>query len=369
MSTDRNLRAAMVGLRHGHMGRLDPKHPSPGYIHSFKQIEGVEVVAYCEDTDPHIRELAKAFDPEANVYSSVDDLIAQEEFDFAVVVLPANEVVESGIKLAQAGKHFFMEKQLARTAKDLAGLVRVVQQNNIVCQAGYPWRFHPAMADLRRFIEGGTLGQTLSIAAQMVTTQVRTGARDPKNFLYTNAEEGGGILHMLGGHYLELMRFLVGCDVKSVQAMTGRPVGHIDEPLEDVAIAVLEYEDGTLGSIHSGYLQPAGSGGYSSALAIWGMEGFARWPSMGANELTVMSNAPEWNGAPQRTFEYTLNTYEGYGSQKWFLHLLQGFVDTVRSGGTPAVTADDGLRVLQVIEAAYESAQSGRRVELVYDLV
>ena len=175
MTTKRTLRAAFVGLRHGHVGRLDPEKPSPGFIHSFKQIEGVEVVAYCEDADPHLLELAQAFDPEAHCYSSVDDLIAQEDFDFGVVVLPANEVPETGIKLAEAGKHIFMEKQFARTAADLAKLVRTVRENGVLCHANYPWRFHPAMHDLGVLIAEGKLGKPLSIEAQLVTGQVRPG--------------------------------------------------------------------------------------------------------------------------------------------------------------------------------------------------
>ena len=52
MSIEKPLRVAMIGLRHPHVGSLDPARPSPGYIHTFKQIPDVQVVAYCEDSDP-----------------------------------------------------------------------------------------------------------------------------------------------------------------------------------------------------------------------------------------------------------------------------------------------------------------------------
>ncbi|MAG35163.1 MAG: hypothetical protein CL878_02795, partial [Dehalococcoidia bacterium] len=144
MAADRTLRAAMIGLRHGHVGRVDPEDPRPGYIHSFKQLEGVQVVAYCEDSDPTLLEQAGQFDPNARCYGSVDDLLAAGDFDFACVVLPANEVPVVGVKLAEAGKHFFMEKQFARSATDLARLAQAIHQNGVRVLAGYPWRFHPA---------------------------------------------------------------------------------------------------------------------------------------------------------------------------------------------------------------------------------
>ena len=50
----------------------------------------------------------------------------KEEFALGCVVLPANEIPAVGIKLAEAGKHFFVEKQFARTAADLARLVEAV---------------------------------------------------------------------------------------------------------------------------------------------------------------------------------------------------------------------------------------------------
>ena len=129
MSIEKPLRVAMIGLRHPHVGSLDPARPSPGYIHTFKQIPDVQVVAYCEDSDPLLLDRARAFDPNAHTYASVDELLEKEEFALGCVVLPANEIPAVGIKLAEAGKHFFVEKQFARTAADLARLVEAVERD------------------------------------------------------------------------------------------------------------------------------------------------------------------------------------------------------------------------------------------------
>ena len=224
MSIEKPLRVALIGLRHPHVGSLDPTRPSPGYIHTFKQIPDVQVVAYCEDSDPLLLDRAREFDPSAHVYASVDELLEKEDFALACVVLPANEIPAVGIKLAEAGKHFFVEKQFARTAADLARLVDAVERNQVRVLAGYPWRFHPVMQDLKQFIDQGVFGAPLSLESRLVTTQVRPGSRDPSHFMYGKDTEGGGVLHMLGGHYIELMRHLMQCEVKTVQALGG-PTG------------------------------------------------------------------------------------------------------------------------------------------------
>ena len=366
MSIEKPLRVAMIGLRHPHVGSLDPTRPSPGYIHTFKQIPDAQVVAYCEDSDPLLLDRAREFDPFAHVYASVDELLEKEDFALACVVLPANEIPAVGIKLAEAGKHFFVEKQFARTAADLARLVDAVERNQVRVLAGYPWRFHPVMQDLKQFIDQGVFGASLSLESRLVTTQVRPGSRDPSHFMYGKDTEGGGVLHMLGGHYIELMRHLVQCEVKTVQALVGRPVGHIDEPLEDVAVVALEYENGALGSLHAAYALPSVASGYDSCLVYRGLHGWANWMPVGGPHLEVSSEAPAWSGAPQKRIKYTPTPMAVYGGHRWFFEIMRRFVEDVRADQSPAVTLEDALHVLQVIEAAYSAARTGKQVTVQY---
>ncbi len=354
----------MIGLRHGHMGKIGPE-PS-GYIGTFRQLQGVEIVAYCEDTDPSQLETAAQFHPGTRTYSSVDTLIAEEDFDLAVVVLPAAQIPEVGIKLAEAGKHFYMEKQFARRAPDLAELVRAIRRHKVKVMPGYPHRFNPLCRELKGFIDQDLLGKPLDLEVRLITSQVRPGLRDPESFMYTDSEEGGGILHMLGCHYLEVMRYLMGCEIKSVQAMTGRPVGHIEAPLEDLAIVGLEYQNGAYGSMHAGYLQRL-RGGYDQTLIYRGLEGEAHWTPLGGPTLQIKSNDPRWNGAPERTLQAaTAPGPSGYASTAWMFNWMQDFIHRIQTDQEPSLTAEDALRVLQSIDAMYESAQSGRRVEVEY---
>jgi predicted dehydrogenase len=346
------------------MGSIGPA--KPGWIHTFRQLDGVEVVAYCEDSDTARLDEASEHQPEANVYTSVDDLIEKQDFDFAFIALPANEIPGVGIKLAEAGKHFFMEKQFARRADDLAEMVRAVRKAGVTVMPGYPHRFNPVMQDLKRMIDEGILGKPLDLEVRMVTGQVRPGGRDPGGFLYTNKEEGGGIQHMLGGHQLEVMRFLMGCEVKSVVAMNGRPVGYIDEPLEDISIAAFEFENGAYGSMHAGYLQRV-KVGYDTSLIYRGLEGEANWTPMGSPYLEVKSASVEWAGSPVRRFEYEFASgLPGYASDVWTAQWIQGYVDALREGKEAPLTVEDGLHTLQLIDAIYESGRTGQRVEVQY---
>ena len=366
MSLENPIRVAIIGLRHPHVGSLDPARPSSGYVHTFKQIPDAQIVAYCEDSDSSLLDQARAFDPEASIHANVDELLDKEDFDLGCVVLPANEIPAVGIKLAEAGKHFFVEKQFARTAADLARLVEAVRRNNVKALAGYPWRFHPVLQDLKQFIDQGVFGAPLSLESRLVTTQVRPGSREPTHFMFTAENEGGGVLHMLGGHYIEFMRHLVQCEVKTVQALTGRPVGYIDEPLEDVAVVAMEYENGALGSLHAAYAQPPLASGYDSSFVYRGEHGWADWTPVGGEHLDVTSEAPTWAGAPRKSITYSPTPMAVYGGHRWSYEIMRRFVAEIHTNRPPAVTLEDALHVLQVIEAAYQAARTGKQVTVRY---
>lgn len=365
MAKNKFLKIALIGLRHGHTGKPGS---GTGYLETLKHVEGAKLVAYCEDSDPHLLDAIGRHHPGSNLYDNIDNLIEKEDFDVAWVVLPPSQVPSVGIKLAEAGKHFFMEKQFARKSEDLIGLVRAIRQNGVKVLPGYPHRFNPVAQDLKRMINDGVFGRVLDLETRMVTGQVKPGIREPSSFIYSNKYEGGGILHMLGGHYLEVMRFLMGCDVKYVQAMTGRPVGIIDYPLEDVAIAAFEYENGAFGSMHAGYLQSTKTI-YDTTLVYRGLDGEANWTPIGSPNLEVKSVSPSWSNTPQRTISYQFEAgppgYSG-DSESWLFKFFQDFINDIHAGREPALTAEDALRVLQTIDATYESANSGQRVEVNY---
>ena len=229
MASDRPLRAAHVGLSTGHAGSFDDSKPR--LIHDVRRLEGVEVVAYCETYDSSFLDDAKKHNPGAGLYSSLDDMLAKEEFDFAAVVLHPSDVAPALLKLAEAGKHFMVDKQFARKSEELIPVTKAVLRNNLTTFMLYPWRYHPAALDIRRLIEEDVLGEPVDIESRQFWGQVGGPlGKDINAPAHRLDTEGGGVLHYIGCHHLDLMRAVMGCEVKSVQAMTGRPFGHMEEP-------------------------------------------------------------------------------------------------------------------------------------------
>ena len=175
-------------MRHGHIGKIGPK--ASGYIEAIRQLKGAETVAYCEAVEPERLEEAKKYDPNASVIPASTSFSRKRSSRWRWCPGPAAWIPPTGIKLAEAGKHFFMEKQFARRAEDLAELVRAVRKNGVKVLPGYPHRFNPVCQELKRLIDQGILGKPLDIEVRMNTTQVRPGLRDPGRILFRTRTKG-----------------------------------------------------------------------------------------------------------------------------------------------------------------------------------
>ena len=357
------LRVAVVGLRI-HAGGLEPDRDH-GLIKSFYGRDDARIVAYCEwdpDEAAALESLSK-HDPSAQIYTSLEELLDREAFEAAVVMLPPNEATPASQQLAQAGKHLFIEKQAARTAPELLPLRDLAAQRNLVVRIGYPWPSHPVAHEIRRCLDEGVLGKLLAMEARLVTVQIAPGLREPDHWMYRLETEGGGILHMEGGHWLALFQMFAQARVRSVTALCSRRTDASQEGVEDAATVALEYTNGVHACLHMGYLLTAAGPRNDTYMAVRGDLGAATWDDVGSGTLVVSSAAPQWQGAPQRTFNMPPAPRAVYAEQ-WGYNYVSEFLKAVREGGRALVSIEDGHHFLQIFDAAYESSRTGRRIEL-----
>jgi predicted dehydrogenase len=114
-----------------------------------------------------------------------------------------------------------------------------------------------------------------------------------------------------------------------------------------------------LGSLHVGYQLPTGGQTY---LGIRGSLGWVHWDAMDGRRFSVFSEHSDWQASPTRVFDFPRPLQSTYAGGTGELLLLD-FVRCIhKKAATPLYTIDDAVRVLKVLDAAYESADSGRVV-------
>ncbi len=96
-----------------------------------------------------------------NIYTSVDDLLANEELDFVVTALPTYLHAEIGIKIMKKGIHLFSEKPMAISYEEAAEMVKVAKEMNVKLMIGQCSRYEPRHTLLKKIIKDETYGKVI----------------------------------------------------------------------------------------------------------------------------------------------------------------------------------------------------------------
>src|SRR5512136_1615698 len=132
---------------------------------------------------------------------------------------PNNMHAEPCIAAAQAGKHVFCEKPLARSAEEAQRMLEAVTKAGVKHQVAFNYRCVPAIRQARNLIESGALGRIYHFRAIYLQEWIMPHYHERKIWRLDKKVAGSGALGDLGAHIIDLGRFLVG-EYKSVSAMT-----------------------------------------------------------------------------------------------------------------------------------------------------
>ena len=344
----KKVTAALVGLTAPH---------SKGWLEGLRHCPDVGRLAVCDSGMDGLDA------PEgAEAYADLDVLLEKEELGIGLVSLPNDEAPAAAEKLLRAGVPCIVEKPVARTAAEIEALDRLARERGVLWATGFMNRYNPVAQELKRLVDGGALGRITSIEGRMVTSTV--GQRDPAHWLFNKERAGGGILHWLAIHTIDLIRYFSGLEYASVAAHTATLSGE-DIDVEDLAALSCRMDNGALATIHAGYVLGRRYGDIH--LAVRGDRGEAVWEMWGfdgrGDTLKVYSDAPQWAAADLTEIRAPGREVPGYGGAPG-QRFLSDFIRAAGSDGAFVTDGTDALRAMQLVEAAYAAAAGGRTVEL-----
>ena len=287
---------------------------------------------------------AEKFAPEAGATVAVSLAeMAAARLDAVSVCSPPGVHYENCKPFLKARVPILCEKPMAADARAAARLAAAVRQSGTLFMVAYCHRFHPAIVELRKLIQNDVLG------TPVLMRNVFGGFVDiSANHRANKALGGGGVMIDNGSHSSDLFRFLVG-EPTAVTAMIGNAMQRV--PVEDFCMLDLEAAGPAFGQILSSY-----------SLKVCG--NWIEW--YGTKGTAIVSY---WN-AGQPDLSYRLAgakdavVVDCSQLPQRFPAQIAHFLACVRSGSTPAITAEDGLKASRIIAAAYKSAATGRRVRL-----
>lgn len=352
------LTAALIGLRHPH---------SAGHLRTLDCLPEVTRIVLWDDDPAAAGDLrGEALDTPIEPAASLAELLARRDLDFVVAAERNDRNPDLFAAVLEAGHHLLAEKPFGRTAGDARRVVAAAERAGRALSVFYTNRFNPLVAEAQRLVRAEALGTLYSLEVRMLTTQVRF--RGPDHWLFDRAAAGGGMLSWLGCHSLDLMQFLTDDPIVSVAAEVATRGGDgID--VEDTATLSMRLGSGALASLHAAYVLALGGGGfynpagYDQHFGVYGRQGRLWWDDHGPPELHLESRAPRFAAAPRRTFTFTPAESRAYGGG-YGERFVRAFIAATRDEGPAPCPGEAAVRVALIVDAAYESARTGRRVAI-----
>ena len=280
-------------------------------------------------------------------FSGIEESIAFAP-QIAVIASPAAFHISTAQALAEVGVHLFIEKPLSVSLNGVMQLLETCQKQGTILLTGYNLRFLPSLQRFRDLLGEGVVGKVLSVRCEIGQYLPSwRPANDYRQGVSARRELGGGALLELS-HELDYLRWIFG-EVEWVKATLSQQ-SSLEVDVEDTAHLTLGFVAKTDGHqlIGTANLDFIRHDTARLCIAI-GEKGSLLWNGLTGEVSLYEAGAKEW----RELFSHPHQRDDSYLAE-W-----QNFIACVTEHKTPLITGQDGLKVLQIIEAARHSATSG----------
>ena len=323
------VRLGLIGL--GYIGKV--------HLRNSKKLQNARLIAVA-DVSKNALKAAKATGVR-RTFTNYEDLLRDPDVDGVIISLPTHLHLECARRAAEAGKHIFMEKPLARNVAEAEEIISAAKHHSVKLMVGYPLRFNDAFVKVKQEIDNGFLGDVEVAYATYIGSgpffhRAEGYAPVPvPDWWFKKELTGGGAMVDLGSHMINLFRWYFG-EVKDVQSHMGY---RLNMDFEDSAVCMIRFKSGTLGVVSVGWF----SQDYTLKADLFGS----------VKHCSVQHHPPN--------FLATAAQMLTLGTSKYYLpHLteLQHFTNCIINDTLPSPTGQDGLRDLEAIFLAYQNQLS-----------
>lgn len=317
-----NRRLLVVGA-----GSIGQRH-----LRNLRDLDPSAEIAMCParprtETAPGCAELGARWLPDL-------DTAVEWAPDGAVIATPATHHLPVALRLVEAGIPLLIEKPLADSPAQVSELIEFAAAQSVPLLVGYCLRFSPAIAAFREAITSGLIGRPLGLRAEVGQDLAtwRPGTRLSET-VTASAELGGGALLELS-HELDLVCWTFGLPEMRAALLENLGVHGID--VEESVELLVRWQSGLAGTVHLDLVRRPPI----RTTTVWGTEGTAVWDGL-ARTATLQGVDGQ---------EKLLCA--GEDSEEMYRRELAHFLRVVEGDEQPAITAQEGMEILQLCEAA-----------------
>jgi predicted dehydrogenase len=279
---------------------------------------------------------------------ATEELLADDAVDAVILCTPNHLHEAEAVVALEEGRHVLVERPLALTPEGCRRVMDTAREAGRIAMVGMSHRYRPDVAALRGFVHGGELGAVYAGRATWMNRYVPLGRT---TWRQKPSEAGGGALMDLGVQCLDLLLWVLGYpDIRRVSALASR--GTLD--VEDAATVLLETAEGAALTIDVSWRFFARNDRHY--LRVLGSEGSGHLPPLEIYKLLggrPMDVTPEQSPPPGQRNRYM----SAHRRQlDYFFRSVRGFA--------AVDPPEEQIRIMELIQAGYESIRTGREVRL-----
>jgi len=324
------------------------------HIGAIRDTEGAHLVAVGDVVEARAKEVAAKHGIAS--YTDHREMLANPDIDVICITTPSGIRIPIATDAASAGKHLIIEKPLDVTLENADRIIQAAENAGVQLMCVFQLRYGEAVQKLKQAVESGKLG-TIALADAYIKWYRPQSYYDSAGWRGTWKMEGGGALMTQGIHTVDLLQWISGPG-KRVYARMGTLVHNVE--VEDTIAALLEYESGAIGVIEA---TTAAHPGLPAKLEISGSKGTV---AIEADRITAWQVEGEADIAEDDTgtdLAKAASDSKTFGTDGHRQQITE-MVHVIQNGGKPQIDGPEGRKTLELILAIYESARTGKPVDL-----
>jgi len=341
-------RFALVGC-----GRISKKH-----LEAIEASENAELAAVCDIDLKRAESVGLKYG--VPHYDSYDEMLKNESVDIVNILTPSGLHAAQTIDIVKKyRKHVICEKPMALKLEDADKMIQACDESGVKLFIVKQNRFNIPVQKAREALEAGKFGK-------MVLGTVRVRWCRDQAYYDNDAWRGtwaldGGVISNQASHHIDLLEWMLGEPV-SVMAKTATFLANIE--VDDTCVAIIKFKNGALGVVEA--TTATRPKDLEGSLSLLGEKGSVVIGGFAVNRMETWNFSDETESESREILkkyaETPPNVY-GFGHQRYLEHVI----DSLSNNRRALVDGLEGRKSLELINAMYESAETGKEVFLRFE--
>lgn len=344
------LRIGVIGC-----GKITQVRHAPEYAEN----ENCTLAAWYDAVPERAQAMADLYG--GQVCASIDELLALKP-DAVSVCVANRDHASVSIRALEAGCHVLCEKPMAVTLQECENMLAASKRTGKMLMLGHNQRYNKSHIEARRLLKSGEMGRPLAFHTAFSHPGPECWT-DQKNSWFIHKDQSAfGVLADLGIHKIDVIHFLLDEPIVSVSAMLGTldkayPAGGLID-VEDNAMCLLRTKSGVMGQMHAGWTN---YGVETNATRIYTTEGVLKLYD--DPRYSFVFERRNGKVIRRKVDEMTTNQKQTEG-QRTSTGIVDAFVESILTGKPSVADAEECIKAMRVVFAAFESAAEGRMVQV-----